>query len=144
MNNEIENLYQQIILDHSQTPHHFKKLEDAHYQKKGFNPLCGDQLTLYIKVEKDFIQDISFLGSGCAISIASASLMTDLVINQSLQNALILFAQFQELTTTGLCKNADNLGKLAVLASVSKFPMRVKCATLAWHTLKQLIEDGKN
>ncbi len=144
MNNEISSLYQEIIIDHSQSPHNFKIMNDSDLHKKGFNPLCGDQLTIYLKTKGNIIDDISFTGSGCAISIASASLMTDLVLNKSFNEVLDLFKNFKTLTTTGACQNLNSLGKLIALSSISKFPMRVKCATLAWHTLKQLIKNGKN
>jgi nitrogen fixation NifU-like protein len=132
----LKELYQQVIIDHSKNPHNFCTLENPTHSKEGYNPLCGDKLTIDINEKNGIITDIGFQGSGCAISTASASLMTDMVKNKTIAEALELLDNFQELVTTGKSNNIEKLGKLAVLASVSEFPMRVKCATLAWHTLK--------
>ncbi len=133
---ELRDLYQQMIIDHSQHPHNFCTIEHPSNSKEGYNPLCGDKLTLYINEKNGLITDASFQGSGCAISTASASLMTDAIKNKTVQEVLELFDEFQKLITTGKTEHAEKLGKLTVLAGVSEFPMRVKCATLAWHTLK--------
>lgn len=138
MSNLID-LYQQIIIDHSQHPHNFCTLERPSCTKEGYNPLCGDKLTLYVNEKNGIITDICFQGSGCAISTASASLMTDAVKGKTIAEILELFSEFQLLVTTGKLNNLNKLGKLEVFAGVFEFPMRVKCATLAWHTLKATI-----
>lgn len=139
---DLDDLYQQVIIDHSQHPHNFCTLEHPSCSKDGYNPLCGDKLTLYLNEKDGIITDVCFQGSGCAISTASASLMSDAVKGKTIAEALELFDEFQKLVTTGKTENPEKLGKLAVLAGVSEFPMRIKCATLAWHTLKAaLIKD---
>jgi nitrogen fixation NifU-like protein len=139
---DLEDLYQQVIIDHSQHPHNFCTLKHPSYSKEGYNPLCGDKLTLYVNEKNGIITDICFQGSGCAISTASASLMSDTVKGKTIAELLELFDEFQKLITTGKTAKAEKLGKLTVLAGVSEFPMRVKCATLAWHTLKAaLVKD---
>lgn len=141
---ELEDLYQQIIIDHSQHPHNFCELDNPGYTKEGYNPLCGDKIILYINKKNGIITDISFQGSGCAISTASASLMTDAIKGKTIAEALELFDKFKELITTGKVAEIEKLGKLAVLAGVSEFPMRLKCATLAWHTLKNALTVHDN
>lgn len=136
---DLNELYQQVIIDHSKNPHNFRDLPDATFTKEGFNPLCGDKLTLYLKTKDDVITDACFKGSGCAISTASASLMTDAIKNKTFEEALEMFDEFQKLVTTGKNDNPEKLGKLTILAGVSEFPMRVKCATLSWHALKAAI-----
>lgn len=140
----LRDLYQQIIIDHSQHPHNFSLLENPTSCAEGYNPLCGDKITLYLKEKNGLITDICFQGSGCAISTASASLMTDAVKNKTLEEISDLFHEFQKLITTGKTEYPEKLGKLAILAGVSEFPMRVKCATLAWHTLKTALVNDKD
>jgi nitrogen fixation NifU-like protein len=134
---ELTDLYQEVILDHNRRPRNFGTLADANRTAKGHNPLCGDKLTLYLKVDGDRIAGISFEGSGCAISKASASLMTDAVKGQKVADADKLFENFHAMIKTPIDQPVDEdaLGKLAVFAGVREFPMRVKCASLAWHTL---------
>jgi len=140
---ELTDLYQEVILDHNRRPRNFKALADANRTAKGHNPLCGDKLTLYVRVEGDRIADISFEGSGCAISKASASLMTDAVKGQSVADADALFDRFHAMVKTPIDQPVDEdaLGKLAVFSGVREFPMRVKCASLAWHTLHAALKD---
>lgn len=131
----LRDLYQEIIVDHGKAPRNFGKLEHANHSKAGHNPLCGDKLTIYV-IEKDgVVENIHFEGTGCAISVASASLMTEVVKGKSIQDFKQLFEGFHYLVTEGK-EPAENLGKLAVFSGVAEFPVRVKCATLAWHTLK--------
>ncbi|MDP6532525.1 MAG: SUF system NifU family Fe-S cluster assembly protein [Candidatus Marinimicrobia bacterium] len=139
---DIRELYQEVILDHNQNPRNFGPLESANREAEGFNPLCGDQLKLYADIENDAIKDIHFDGSGCAIFKASSSIMTELAKGKSVEEADTLFDQFHELVTTGSA-DAESLGKLAVMAGVHQYPARVKCASLAWHTLKNIL-DGSN
>jgi len=140
---DLDDLYQEVILDHGRKPRNFHKLEDANRQAEGLNPLCGDHFKLYIKVDGDRIADIGFEGSGCAISKASASLMTQSVKGKTVQEAEDLFSRFHLLVTEGPQKVAvSELGKLAALSGVCEFPTRVKCASLVWHTLKNALEDG--
>ncbi len=142
MNDELRNLYQDVVIDHSKQPRNFRIVEDHTDTAEGYNPLCGDQLTLYVKRVDGVIADIGFLGSGCAISKASASLMTSAVKGKGQEEALHLFDQVHTLFMEGPNGSVapETLGKLAVLSGVWEFPMRVKCATLAWHTLKNAIE----
>jgi len=140
---DLTDLYQEVILDHNRRPRNWGPLTDATRVAKGHNPLCGDRLTLYVKVEGGTLTGISFEGSGCAISKASASLMTDAVKGQSLTDALSLFDRVHDMLTTPIAQpvNTDEVGKMAVLSGVREFPARVKCASLAWHTLKSAILD---
>jgi nitrogen fixation NifU-like protein len=140
---ELRELYQTVILDHNKNPKNFGALQDANRSAEGYNPLCGDQLRVMLRVEDDVVSDVSFEGSGCAISTASASLMTQAVKGKPLADALKLFDGFHEMATADATGDVEtsHLGKLAVFAGVREFPMRVKCATLAWHTLKNAIED---
>jgi len=140
---DLTDLYQEVILDHNKRPRNWGALTDATRVAKGHNPLCGDRLTLYVKVEGGTLTGISFEGSGCAISKASASLMTDAVKGQSLADALSLFDRVHDMLTTPIAEpvNTDEVGKMAVLSGVREFPARVKCASLAWHTLKSAILD---
>jgi nitrogen fixation NifU-like protein len=139
---DLRNLYQQIILDHNRSPRNFRKLDDANRVVEGSNPLCGDRLTLYLLLEDDVIRDIGFQGSGCAISQASASLMTAAVKGKPREEAERLFRAFHSmLTTPHAMPNADeSLGKLAAFGGVRQFPARVKCANLPWHTLHAALE----
>jgi nitrogen fixation NifU-like protein len=132
---DLRELYQEVILEHSKTPRNFKQPASVNRSAEGYNPLCGDHFTVYLDVEGDAIHDIGFQGSGCAISKASASMMTQLVKGKSKTEAAALFEQFHKLVT-GTDKKEADLGKLAVFSGVSEFPTRVKCATLAWHTLQ--------
>lgn len=136
----LRDLYQEIIIDHSKSPRNFGKLAQPTHQQLGHNPLCGDQLQVFVVSADDKIVDIQFSGTGCAISIASASLMTEAVKGKPLQQCTALFHGFHELVTQG--KNPEiSIGKLEALAGVAAFPIRVKCATLAWHTLKAALEQ---
>jgi len=137
---DIKDLYQEIIVDHNRSPRNFGKLDDADKTIEGFNPLCGDKLILYLKIEDQKIDDISFDGSGCAISVASASLMTDAMKGKSLTEAETLFNEFHNLITTDDDVDTEQLGKLAALAGVKDYPARVKCASLCWHTLHSAIQ----
>lgn len=131
---ELRELYQQMIIDHGRAPRNFRELESATDIKDGFNPLCGDKLTVYIQRKNGAVVDISFQGCGCAISQASASMMTEFAKGKTTQEIETVFQSFHDVVTTGNSPDVD-LGKLAVLAGVAQFPSRVKCATLAWHTL---------
>jgi len=138
---EINELYQEVILDHNREPRNFQKLAGANRQGVGYNPLCGDKMTVYLKLEGDRVQEISFLGSGCAISKASASMMTMNVKGKTREEIEQLFSRFHKMVTGNLDPSAiSELGKLKVFFGVSEFPARVKCATLAWHTLEAALE----
>ena len=137
---DLKDLYQEVIVDHNRSPRNFGELDPPGRRLEGFNPLCGDRLTLYLNQDGDRISDIKFNGSGCAISIASASLMTEGVKGKSVQEAETVFADFHELLTgADLEVDLTRMGKLAVLAGVRDYPSRVKCATLCWHTLHALL-----
>ncbi|MDP3683041.1 MAG: SUF system NifU family Fe-S cluster assembly protein [Ignavibacteria bacterium] len=143
MDSELRELYQQVILDHNKSPRNFKKLEDANHHAEGHNPLCGDHLDVYLQLENDVVKDISFIGNGCAISKSSASLMTAIVKGKTIEEAEHLFEKFHDLVT-GKLKDASEieaLGKLAVFQGVQEFPARVKCASLAWHTLHNALNN---
>lgn len=142
MSSDLRDLYQEVVVDHSRRPRNFRKLEHADQTVTGRNPLCGDQLTLYVKFKDQVIEDISFEGSGCAISKASASLMTSILKGKTKAEAEELFRQFHSLITEGPegPVKREQLGKLAALGGVSEFPARVKCASLAWHTLHSALE----
>ena len=142
MNSELRDLYQDVVIDHSKQPRNFRELEDATATADGFNPLCGDHLTVYVKLAGGVIEDIAFQGDGCAISKASASLMTAALKGKTAEEALTLFGHVHSLLTVGpnSAVKAEDVGKLAVLSGVWEFPMRVKCATLAWHTLRSALE----
>lgn len=134
---ELSELYQQVILDHNKKPRNFRKLEDAEFSAEGYNPLCGDQLTVYLDLDADTVRDISFEGSGCAISKAAASMMTQAVKQKTRAEAERLFKEFHSMVTGELDEETEenHLGNLKIFAGVRDFPVRVKCATLAWHTL---------
>jgi nitrogen fixation NifU-like protein len=136
--NDMRELYQEVILDHHRRPRNFGKLEHANRHAEGFNPLCGDRVTIYALVEGDVIRDLSFEGSGCAICVASCSLMTDELKGRTIADAEKLFGRFHDLVTGGTSveTEAGALGKLAVFEGVREFPVRVKCATLPWHALR--------
>ena len=137
---ELRELYQEVILEHSRKPRNFRTLENANHKAEGFNPLCGDHFTIYVQLEDGAIKDIGFQGSGCAISKASASMMTQSLKGKSAAEAEELFSKFHDVVTGHAEGNEENLGKLAVFAGVSEFPLRVKCATLAWHTLRAALQ----
>jgi nitrogen fixation NifU-like protein len=142
---DLRDLYQELIVDHSKRPRNFREIGDHNYFAEGFNPLCGDRLKLYLKVdEQGVIRDASFVGAGCAISTASASIMTETLKGRTLQQADNLFETFHTLVTgpQDPAHAGIHLGKLAVFAGVSEFPARVKCATLPWHTLKSALHGG--
>ena len=140
---ELTDLYQEVILDHNRRPRNFRAIEQASRKQEGYNPLCGDRLTLYVKLEGDRIGDVSFQGTGCAISKASASLMTDAVKGKTVEEARALFERFHEMVTSSPESEVPEIGKLAVLAGVREFPTRVKCASLAWHTLKAAVAGSE-
>jgi nitrogen fixation NifU-like protein len=136
MNNELRDLYQEIIVDHSKRPRNFRPQPSPAVSVEGYNPLCGDRVTVYVTVEGDIVRDVSFEGSGCAISTASASVMTEALKGKTRAEAKRIFDSFHTLVTKGPDGDAgDGLGKLSVFSGVSEFPSRVKCAVLAWHTL---------
>ena len=139
---DLDDLYQEVILDHNRRPRNFRTIEPASHHADGHNPLCGDRLSLYLQVTDGSIADVAFQGSGCAISKASASLMTDAVKGQSVEAALRMFEQFHRMVTTPPDQPVEGMGKLSALAGVREFPVRVKCASLAWHTLKAAIDRG--
>jgi nitrogen fixation protein NifU and related proteins len=136
---DLQDLYQEVILDHNRRPRNFRAL-DAGRKAEGYNPLCGDRLTVYLRVEDDVIKEATFQGSGCAISKASASLMTDVVKGKTVAEAEALFERFHRVVTASPDAPVEDLGKLSVLAGVRQFPVRVKCATLAWYALRAAAE----
>ena len=138
-NLELRDLYQEVILDHNKKPRNFGKLENANRRAEGHNPLCGDRLTVYMDLEGDRIRDIRFEGSGCAISKASASLMTDAIKGKTVAQARDLFEHFHAMITSDTDTLQEDMGKLSVLAGVREFPTRIKCASLAWHTMKAAV-----
>ena len=137
--NDLRDLYQETIFDHYRQPRNFGRLQGANRRAEGYNPLCGDKVTLYLRVEDGVIRDARFEGSGCAISTASASLMTENLKGKREEEALQLLDKFHGMVTGSTMTN--DLGKLAVLAGVTEFPQRVKCATLAWHTMKAALQN---
>ena len=140
---DLSALYQEVILDHNRRPRNFAALEDADHQSEGFNPLCGDRVTVYVKLKGSVVDEISFQGSGCAISMASASIMTESLKGRRLEEVKALFERFHQLVTGKLDSedhNEPDLGKLVVFEGVSRYPVRVKCATLTWHTLRAALE----
>lgn len=138
---DLRDLYQEVIFDHYKKPRNFHALADASHVAHGHNRLCGDQLTVYLQVVGDTIKDVAFEGTGCAISTASASLMTDALKGRKLDEVGHLFEAFHHMVTHADAEPAEDLGKLEVLAGVREFPARVKCATLAWHTLQAALKD---
>ena len=139
---DLRELYQEVILDHGKNPRNFRFPEPSNREGQGYNPLCGDRITLRLQLDGDVITDVGFQGSGCAISQAAASTMTEAIKGRTVADAELLFGQFHTLVTDdgGPEPNMDTLGKLAAFAGVGEFPMRVKCAALAWHTLHQALE----
>jgi len=141
---QLRALYQEVILDHSKNPRNFCTLDDANATGEGFNPLCGDKLTIYLHLNGDIIERVSFQGSGCAISQASASMMTQQLTGKTVEQAGALFENIHDMVTAppGTEPDTANLDKLSVFEGVREFPMRVKCATLAWHTLQAALEKS--
>ena len=144
MTSELRDLYQEVVIDHSRKPRNFRKPEGANRSAEGINPLCGDEITLYLKLSGDVIEDIGVQGAGCAISKASASLMTAALKNKTKAEAEALFQRVHSMLSEGPKSKVDpeELGKLAVLSGVWEFPSRVKCATLAWHTLRSALDGA--
>jgi nitrogen fixation NifU-like protein len=142
---DLKSLYQEVLLDHSKRPRNFRPMEGADRHAEGYNPLCGDKVTIFLKMEGDRIQDVSFQGSGCAISTASASILTETLKGKTRGEAESLFEAFHQMLTGQTAGPAAGppMGKLAVFAGVTEFPLRVKCATLAWHTLRSALESGE-
>jgi nitrogen fixation protein NifU and related proteins len=140
---ELSELYQQVILDHNKKPRNFHKLENANRSAEGYNPLCGDHLNVYLHVENDQVQDVSFEGSGCAISKASASMMTQAVKGRTKEEAETLFNEFHRMAMGELDEENEpnHLGRLTIFAGVRDFPARVKCATLSWHTMHAALNE---
>jgi len=143
---DLRDLYQEVILEHSKAPRNYRELKDADHKAEGFNPLCGDHFTVYLHIEGDSIRDITFQGSGCAISKASASMMTQSLKGKTKKEAEELFQKFHKVVTGQAASNGNSaeLGKLAVFSGVSELPVRVKCATLAWHTLQAALEGKQD
>jgi len=141
---DLRDLYQEVILDHNKSPHNYREMADASRIALGHNPLCGDKMKLYVRIEGDRIADVAFQGSGCAISKASASIMTDAIKGKTLAEAEALYGKFHDLVTGPPDLKADGagLGKLAVFSGVREFPARVKCATLPWHTLEMALKSA--
>jgi len=139
---ELEELYQEVILDHNKSPRNFRVIENADRRAEGFNPLCGDHVTVYLRLRDGLIEDISFQGSGCAISKASASIMTAELKGKKESAAEELFDKVHKMLTGDGVDGGQSLGKLTVLSGVSKFPARVKCASLAWHTMNSALKGG--
>lgn len=139
--NNLRDLYQEVIIDHSQNPRNFHACEHANHIQEGYNPLCGDKITVYVTEKNGIIEDVCFKGAGCAISMASASLMSEILKGKTVAEFQELFDEFKHVVTG---KNTSSkLGKLAVLAGVAEFPMRVKCATLVWHTVNAALNNEK-
>jgi nitrogen fixation NifU-like protein len=136
---ELTDLYQEVILDHNRRPHNFRVIDGATAKQEGYNPLCGDRLTLYLTLAGDVIKDAAFQGQGCAISKASASLMTDAIKGKTVVEARDLFEHFHAMITSDTDTQQEDMGKLSVLAGVREFPTRIKCASLAWHTMKAAV-----
>jgi nitrogen fixation protein NifU and related proteins len=137
----LQELYQEVILDHNRRPRNFRAIENGRRQE-GYNPLCGDRLVVYVAVDDGVVRDVAFEGAGCAISKASASLMTEALRGRTVEDARRLFADFQAMVTSPSSAPAHDLGKLTALAGVREFPMRVKCASLAWHAVKAALEGA--
>ena len=142
---DLRELYQEVILDHGRNPRKFGRIENASHNARGRNPICGDDTTIYLEMDGDQIRDISFEGSGCAISTSSASLMSEALRGKTLDEVRALFDDFHEMVTGDPSQKAEvssEMGKLAVMAGVREFPIRVKCATLGWHALLAALEDS--
>jgi nitrogen fixation NifU-like protein len=141
---DLGDLYQEVILDHNRRPRNFRAMERAGRKAVGHNPLCGDKVSVYVDLEGDVLRDVSFEGSGCAISKASASMMTEILKGKTRKEAEAMFRKFHALVTGESPDGAAGLGKLVVFSGVSEFPVRVKCATLAWHTLKAALDNRQD
>ena len=142
--NDVDELYQEVILDHNSRPRNFRELRDANRTGEGYNPLCGDQISLYLKVEEGRIADVGFQARGCAISKSSASMMTETIKGKTVEQAEAIFEAFRNMITEGSkdgC-DADLLGDLEILSGVARYPARIKCATLSWHTLRSALNGG--
>ncbi len=139
---DLREIYQEVILDHYRKPRNFSTLEAANQKASGHNPLCGDRVSIFLEIDNGVVKGVSFQGAGCAISTASASLMTETVKGKTLDEARALFHRFHEMMTGDSDGERADLGKLEALSGVRQIPIRVKCATLAWHTLKAALEDG--
>lgn len=139
--NELQELYQQVIIDHNHNPRNFHEIKHPSHSAKGHNPLCGDKFDIFLTIKDDIIAEVSFMGSGCAISKASSSLMTEALLGKTVSEAQQLFDLVHTMVTTGQA-NAEDIGKLAVLSGVHKFPVRVKCAILPWHTMKNALDKS--
>ena len=139
---DVRELYQQLIVDHSKSPRNCRVIDGADLSAEGYNPLCGDHVTLFVKLEGDRVKDISFQGNGCAISTASASMMTESLKGKTESEARAIFEKFHQLVTNHSDSQPDpsTMGKLAVFSGVREYPVRVKCATLAWHTMRAALE----
>lgn len=137
---DLRDLYQEVILEHSKSPRNFGVLATANHKAEGYNPLCGDHFTIYLEVGDDHIRNVSFQGSGCAISKASASMMTQALKGKKTEEAERIFEEFHRIVTGKQSANTDVLGKLTVFSGVSEFPVRVKCATLAWHAMHSALQ----
>ncbi len=138
--NELRDLYQEMILEHSRSPRNHRCIDDTEHKAEGYNPLCGDEVKIFVSLENERVQDVSFVGSGCAISMASASILTEILRGKTKSEAEELFGKFHSLVT-GQNSETGDIGKLQVFAGVSEFPARVKCATLAWHTFRSALEE---
>ncbi len=137
---DLSDLYQEVILDHNRRPRNFRELPAASHHAEGYNPLCGDRLDLFLRIDGGVVTDVGFQGSGCAISKASASLMTDSIKGKTVADVRALFDRFHRMVTTPPDRPVEDLGKLSAFSGVREFPVRVKCASLAWHTLKAALE----
>ncbi|MEP7132697.1 MAG: Fe-S cluster assembly sulfur transfer protein SufU [Acidobacteriota bacterium] len=144
MSTDLRDLYQETILDHGKRPRNFRELSSANRKAEGYNPLCGDRETVYLELDGDTVRDVSFQGAGCAISTASASMMTDAIKGKSRGEAEALFERFHDLITGGSTASADAppLGKLEVFSGVREYPVRIKCATLPWHTMRSALNGA--
>ena len=140
---DLRELYQEVILDHNKRPRNFRVPDPNNRKAEGYNPLCGDKITIFLYVEGDVIMDLGFQGTGCAISKASASMMTDVLKGRTLGEANALFERFHRMVTTPPDQGVEDMGKLSSLAGVREFPVRVKCASLAWHTLKAAMANKR-
>ena len=144
---DAQDLYQEIVMDHNRRPRNFGSIADSTSSSEGFNPLCGDQVTVFLKVSDEIVEDVSFEGIGCAISKSSASMMTEGVKGKSVEEALIVFQAFRRMltTTSDQVEDSEILGDLEILKGVSQYPTRIKCATLSWHTLQAALQgNGSN
>ena len=142
---DLRDLYQEVILDHSKRPRQFRTMDDADHQADGYNPLCGDKITVFLRTDGTRVDEVTFQGAGCAISTASASMMAEALAGRSLDEVRDIFRTFHDLVTGKIDSEAasDRLGKLAIFAGVSQFPVRVKCATLCWHTLRAALDESE-